>query len=274
MSKYLINESPLIVLPSLARAIGLNEAIILQQLHYWIENPKAGVSKDGYKWVHNTYKEWQENFPFWSESGIEKIIMRLEKSGLVISAQFSPNPWDKTKSYRIDYDVLEKVTVTPAGGDEDTSEVPSLSDTTTDTTNTNMASSGKPLSTDQLPLDWQIAAGVEKISLPDEKLALQKDSANMIAMGSGTQSKLVAEIAFAFMVARGVCFPADKAKGQRKIIKSMISQGVNAEHVVLAVEKLLAAKMTVTDLYSVEKTAVSLANPAPGQDAHTYIEGV
>ena len=35
MSKLLINEHPLQVLPSLATKIGLNEAIVLQQIHYW-----------------------------------------------------------------------------------------------------------------------------------------------------------------------------------------------------------------------------------------------
>ena len=40
MSKLLINEQPLQVLPSLAEAIGLNQAIALQQVHYWLENAR------------------------------------------------------------------------------------------------------------------------------------------------------------------------------------------------------------------------------------------
>jgi len=36
-SSLLINESPLQVLPSLAVLVGLNEAIVLQQTHYWIK---------------------------------------------------------------------------------------------------------------------------------------------------------------------------------------------------------------------------------------------
>ena len=35
-SKLLVDEPPLIVLPSLAVAIGLAEAILLQQIHYWL----------------------------------------------------------------------------------------------------------------------------------------------------------------------------------------------------------------------------------------------
>lgn len=40
MSKLLISESPLLVLPSLAETIGLNEAIVLQQIHFWTSKEK------------------------------------------------------------------------------------------------------------------------------------------------------------------------------------------------------------------------------------------
>ena len=36
MSKLLIHDKPIMILPSLAQKIGLNEAIILQQIHYWL----------------------------------------------------------------------------------------------------------------------------------------------------------------------------------------------------------------------------------------------
>ena len=37
MSRLIINESPLIVLRSFALAVGLNEAIFIQQLYYWLD---------------------------------------------------------------------------------------------------------------------------------------------------------------------------------------------------------------------------------------------
>ena len=43
MSRLLINEPPLIVLPSLAKEIGLNEAIIVQQIQYWLSAPGGGA---------------------------------------------------------------------------------------------------------------------------------------------------------------------------------------------------------------------------------------
>ena len=40
MSRLLIKESPVMIIPSLAVRIGLNEAVVLQQIHSWL-----GISK-------------------------------------------------------------------------------------------------------------------------------------------------------------------------------------------------------------------------------------
>lgn len=109
MSKLLINEPPLQVLPTLAARIGLNEAIFLQQLHYWITNPKWGQEVDGRRWVRNTVAEWQvENFPFWSINTIRRVVASLEQSGLVLTRDdLNSLNYDKTKWYSIDYQALE-----------------------------------------------------------------------------------------------------------------------------------------------------------------------
>ncbi|UYB50206.1 hypothetical protein OCI51_26350 (plasmid) [Lysinibacillus capsici] len=75
----LINEPPLQVLPSLAIQIGLNEAIIIQQVHYWLLLSKN--ERDGFKWVYKKYEDWEEEFPFWSNSTIRRSIRNLEKKG-------------------------------------------------------------------------------------------------------------------------------------------------------------------------------------------------
>ena len=64
MSKLLMNEVPLMVQPSLAVKIGLNEALFLHQLHYWLDRSNKVV--EGKRWVYNTVEEWHEQFPFWS----------------------------------------------------------------------------------------------------------------------------------------------------------------------------------------------------------------
>ena len=107
----LIKESPLQVLPSLVMQVGLNEAILLQQLHF-----RLLIStnvRDGHKWVYKTYDEWKnEEFPFWSVDTIKRAIRRLEESGYIIStASYNRMKMDKTKWYRIDYKKLQLPTV-------------------------------------------------------------------------------------------------------------------------------------------------------------------
>lgn len=95
MSKLLISEGPVMIIPSLAVKIGLNEAVVLQQIHYWVSS-SSNVIK-GRKWIFNTYKEWQKQLPFWSESTIKRTIRSLEDQGYLISANFNKLKIDKTK---------------------------------------------------------------------------------------------------------------------------------------------------------------------------------
>lgn len=107
-SRLLIDESPLQVLPSLATAIGLNEAIILQQVQYWISGGKSH-ERDGHLWIYNSIPQWQENFPWWSESTIKRALHNLREKGLLIVANFNKAGFDKTLWYRIDYDALREI---------------------------------------------------------------------------------------------------------------------------------------------------------------------
>lgn len=101
----LIEEPPLQVLPSLAKSIGLNEAIILQQIHYWLR--KSNNVKDGYKWIYNSMTNWQKQFSFWSLPTVKRVFRSLEKQGLLITANYNKAGFDKTKWYRINYEKLQ-----------------------------------------------------------------------------------------------------------------------------------------------------------------------
>ena len=108
MSKLLINEQPLQVIPSLAKVIGLNEAIFLQQLHYFLRISKNHA--EGRSWVYNTIKDWQVEFSFWSLKTVQRTIENLELSGLVLSTdKFNKMKMDKTKWYSIDYEKLSEI---------------------------------------------------------------------------------------------------------------------------------------------------------------------
>lgn len=103
----LIEEPPLQVLPSLAKSIGLNEAIVLQQIHYWIR--KSNNLKDGHKWIYNSMPNWQKQFNFWSLPTVKRVFRSLEKQGLIITANYNKAGFDKTKWYRINYEKLQHV---------------------------------------------------------------------------------------------------------------------------------------------------------------------
>lgn len=100
----LLDEAPLVIIPSLAERIGLNEAIVIQQLHYWLQ--KSTNIRDHRKWVYNTYKGWQEQFPFWSEITVRRILTGLENKGIIITGNYNEMKADKTKWYSIDYEKL------------------------------------------------------------------------------------------------------------------------------------------------------------------------
>ena len=107
-SRLLYDERPLVVIPELAVVVGLNNAIALQQVHYWVRiNQRADKNfREGYYWTYNTYEAWREQFPFWSISTVKRIFMELEADGLIVTDTFNRLPIDRTKWYRINYDRL------------------------------------------------------------------------------------------------------------------------------------------------------------------------
>lgn len=98
----LIDEYPLVVLPTLACQYGLNEAIVIQQIHYWTQKNKP--MSDGYSWVYNSIPEWKKQFPFWSERTIFTILKKLKLEGMIFAECKSDNHWDKTLYYRLNYE--------------------------------------------------------------------------------------------------------------------------------------------------------------------------
>lgn len=109
-SQLLINEPPLQVLPTLAQLIGLNEAIVLQQVHYWL-NPQFNKNLfDGRYWVHNTYGQWQKQFPFFSERTLRRTVKNLELQHFLMSCK--GGELNQVKFYTIDYALLQTLDLT------------------------------------------------------------------------------------------------------------------------------------------------------------------
>ncbi|MFA6809342.1 MAG: hypothetical protein WCR27_10175 [Eubacteriales bacterium] len=115
-SKLLFNKSPLLLDPDLAVLLGLHESIVIQQVHYWLKiNEESSRNfHDGHYWTYNSYSEWQKQFPFWNESSVQKIFLRLEKQGYLISGNYNKLKVDRTKWYRINYDKLQTLETPPS----------------------------------------------------------------------------------------------------------------------------------------------------------------
>lgn len=108
MSNLLFDERPLVIQPGLAFILGgSDEAIILQQIHYWTQ--KNMNIRDGYSWVYNSLKAWHKQFYWISESSVKRIFTKLEKMGVLITGNYNKAKFDKTKWYRIDYGALDEL---------------------------------------------------------------------------------------------------------------------------------------------------------------------
>lgn len=108
--KLLINSPPLQVLGPLAKKIGVNEAMVLQQVHYWLElnRGKPKSTHRGRTWCFNSYEAWQATtFYFWSLRTVKDLFQRLLKRGLLVKGRFNDRGFDRTNWYTIDYDAVE-----------------------------------------------------------------------------------------------------------------------------------------------------------------------
>ena len=112
-NKLLMDEKPLVVLPRLAELVGLNEALILQQIHFWCYTFSQAKKRDHYQgdrwWCFNSIREWQTNFPFWSQKTIQRAITSLRKRKLVLVSNYNKMKYDRTLWYSVDYDALERL---------------------------------------------------------------------------------------------------------------------------------------------------------------------
>lgn len=113
-SELFVDKSKtLIINTDLALVLGdLNEAIVLNQLNYWLGiNKKAGKNFiDDRYWVYNSYSDWKaKDFPYWSEKTIQRTFTRLENKGVVVSANYNKLGIDKTKWYTIDTEKLQEL---------------------------------------------------------------------------------------------------------------------------------------------------------------------
>lgn len=112
VEELLYNDEPITINRKLAKCLGLKEAVIFQQIHYWLQVNKKKHNNyiEGRYWTFNSIAKWhEEEFDFLSVRTIERTLKSLENEGLLISNMFNKMKGDKTKWYSIDYDKLIEV---------------------------------------------------------------------------------------------------------------------------------------------------------------------
>ncbi len=103
-SLLLLKTRPQIVIPELAVRLGLNEALLLQQVQYWLSETTSGVEYEGRRWIYNTIEEWRVQFPYFSESTIKRGFNNLKKFGVLNIEQINKRTHDRTNYYSINYE--------------------------------------------------------------------------------------------------------------------------------------------------------------------------
>ncbi|WP_347980869.1 DnaD domain protein [Limosilactobacillus allomucosae] len=113
-SSLLIDEPPMLMLPSLAKALkSADKAIMVQQIHYWLQIKRkandARAFHDGRWWVFNSIQQWHNQFIWMSERTIRRNLDELAKMGIIIVSRFNNKAFDRTKWYTLNYDLLDQL---------------------------------------------------------------------------------------------------------------------------------------------------------------------
>ena len=108
MNIWLMDEQPVVVDRGLARIIGFSEAVVITQLHQWIEyNKKHNKNyKDGYYWTYGSMEKWHEEYfdILGSVKTLRRVFKTLEKKGYLIVSNYNKLKFDKTSWYRVNYE--------------------------------------------------------------------------------------------------------------------------------------------------------------------------
>ncbi len=85
---------------------GVEKAIILNNLRFWLEKNKANekhIYNDGavdeYYWTYNSSKAFAAIFPYINDRTIRRYLQEMEEDGIIISGIFNKHKYDQTKWY-------------------------------------------------------------------------------------------------------------------------------------------------------------------------------
>ena len=127
---------------------GVNAAVLLQNLGYWIKQNEANETNyyDGNYWTYNSRRAYRELFPYMSERQINTAFQKLIDDGLVITGNYNKIAYDRTLWYALTqkgkcilhFDIMENDEISNGNGQNET-PIPNI--------NTNVFTDKKPYKT-------------------------------------------------------------------------------------------------------------------------------
>jgi hypothetical protein len=87
----------------------MEAAMILQQLHYWMEKEGVGVKVNQKKYIYNSFKEWvSQQFRWLTEWKFRQGMKRLRLLGIVEVIRYRASEWNQTNYYTLNYERLRE----------------------------------------------------------------------------------------------------------------------------------------------------------------------
>ena len=86
-----------------AQKYGVNAAIILQNIGYWIKQNEANETNfyDGRYWTFNSKRAYGELFPYMSKRQIETAFQKLIDDGVIVTGNYNKLAYDRTLWYAL-----------------------------------------------------------------------------------------------------------------------------------------------------------------------------
>jgi len=117
---------------------GINAAILLQNIFWWIQKNKANKRHyhDGYYWTYNSREAYTKLFPYLSERQVKTAMDKLISDGIIITGDYNTDRYKRPTWYAITekgYTILQKRThVDTEMSERGNEDVPSNTDISTD----------------------------------------------------------------------------------------------------------------------------------------------
>lgn len=120
---------------NIAKEYGIQPAIILNHLYFWITKNKVNNTNfynENY-WTYNSKKAFSELFPYMTERQIDYALRKLIDCGLVITGNYNKSSYDRTLWYAITkkgYSIIQnceiETTILSNGDNENVEPIPDI----------------------------------------------------------------------------------------------------------------------------------------------------